>query len=159
MSKLLTAAELETIRAISKHGKNNFDCNLLISQLVGHIEALTAELAHRDAQQGEVLATVRIYGRSLELKTDANKELPDGDYKIFAAPPAASLAPDGWKPIDTAPTDGTIVLLAGKQGRMADGYFGQPKGWANPDRWVWPFIHANPTHWKHLPAAPTKEDQ
>ncbi len=76
-------------------------------------------------------------------------------FPFYAAPPAASRVPDEWRPIDTAPKDGTVVLLAGKQGRMADGYFGQPKGWANPDSWIWPFIHANPTHWMPMPAAPT----
>jgi hypothetical protein len=52
-------------------------------------------LSQRDALAGEVIATVCIYGRSLELKTDVKKELPDGEYKIYAAPPApASAVPD-----------------------------------------------------------------
>jgi len=43
MGKLLTESELKTIRAIGRHGKNNFDCNLIISQLLEHIDAMKEE--------------------------------------------------------------------------------------------------------------------
>lgn len=33
---------------------------------------------------------------------------------------------------------------------LADGHYGQPDGFANPKRFVWPYIHANPTHWAPL---------
>jgi hypothetical protein len=56
-----------------------------------------------------------------------------------------------WQPIETAPTDGTRILLRGRGGKIADGHYGQPDGWANPKRFVWPYIHANPTHWAPLP--------
>ena len=59
-----------------------------------------------------------------------------------------------WQPIETAPTDGTRILLCGRGGKIADGHYGQPDGWANPKRFVWPYIHANPTHWMPLPAPP-----
>ena len=61
-------------------------------------------------------------------------------------------APDGWQPIETAPTDGTRILLRGMGGKIADGHYGQPDGYANPKQFVWPYIHANPTHWRPLPA-------
>lgn len=59
-----------------------------------------------------------------------------------------------WQPIETAPTDGARILLCGKGGKIADGYYGQPDGFANPKQFVWPYIHANPTHWMPLPAPP-----
>lgn len=59
-----------------------------------------------------------------------------------------------WQPIETAPTDGARILLCGKGGKIADGYYGQPDGFANPKRFVWPYIHANPTHWMPLQAPP-----
>jgi len=55
-----------------------------------------------------------------------------------------------WQPIETAPTDGTRILLRGRNGKIADGHYGQPDGFANPKRFVWPYIHANPTHWAPL---------
>ena len=57
-----------------------------------------------------------------------------------------------WQPIETAPTDGTRILLRGRDGKIADGHYGQPDGYANPKQFVWPYIHANPTHWRPLPA-------
>ena len=57
-----------------------------------------------------------------------------------------------WQPIETAPTDGTRILLRGKDGKIADGHYGQPDGYANPKQFVWPYINANPTHWRPLPA-------
>ena len=59
-----------------------------------------------------------------------------------------------WQPIETAPTDGARILLCGKGGKIADGYYGQPDGFANPKQFVWPYIHANPTHWMPLPTPP-----
>lgn len=59
-----------------------------------------------------------------------------------------------WQPIETAPTDGARILLCGKGGKIADGYYGQPDGFANPKQFVWPYIHANPTHWMPLQAPP-----
>lgn len=56
----------------------------------------------------------------------------------------------GWQPIETAHTDGTRILLRGRDGKIADGHYGQPDGFANPKRFVWPYIHANPTHWAPL---------
>lgn len=55
-----------------------------------------------------------------------------------------------WQPIETAPTDGTRILLRGRNGKIADGHYGQPDGFANPKRFVWPYIKATPTHWAPL---------
>ena len=55
-----------------------------------------------------------------------------------------------WQPIETAPTDGTRILLRGRDGKIADGHYGQPDGWVNPKRFVWPYINATPTHWAPL---------
>lgn len=63
----------------------------------------------------------------------------------------------GWKPIETAPKDGTEILLRSARGRVADGAWGQPDGWANPNCWVWPYINQEPTHWMPLPASEAKE--
>ena len=41
-------------------------------------------------------------------------------------------------------------MLRGRNGKIADGHYGQPDGFANPKRFVWPYIHANPTHWAPL---------
>lgn len=59
-----------------------------------------------------------------------------------------------WQPIETAPKDGTRILLCGKNGKIADSHYGQPDGWANPRCFIWPYVNANPTHWMPLPKPP-----
>ncbi len=65
---------------------------------------------------------------------------------------------DGWKPIETAPKDGSNILAyAEHPSRM---FYGVAQ-WAEADPdfqktvsgWFWPFA-IRPTHWMPLPAAP-----
>ena len=58
-----------------------------------------------------------------------------------------------WKPIETAPKDGSEILLCGKKGRIANGVW-----MTATDRvgaWLWPYIKVEPTHWMPLPAPPS----
>ena len=64
-----------------------------------------------------------------------------------------------WQNIETAPKDGTEVLLRSARGRIADGAWGQSDGRANPNCWVWPYINQEPTHWQPLPPAPSTEGE
>lgn len=62
-----------------------------------------------------------------------------------------------WRPIETAPKDGTTILL-------------YDRGWSQPwrtivaARWVWQksrfesgdFVHHSATHWMSLPAPPVQ---
>lgn len=57
-----------------------------------------------------------------------------------------------WQPIETAPKDGTVVLLAHPKGRIADGCHHPRYG-----AWSWPYVMLEPTHWAPLPAAPKQE--
>lgn len=64
---------------------------------------------------------------------------------------------DGWQPIETAPKDGTRVLLWGNGFLVMIGAwlehtgmaYLQPTWWSNGVPIVPP-----PTHWQHLPSAP-----
>lgn len=65
----------------------------------------------------------------------------------------AALAADAdrvsaWQPIETAPKDGTEILLSSpKGGAIANG------AWIGLG-WAWPYIRREPTHWQLLPAPP-----
>lgn len=56
-----------------------------------------------------------------------------------------------WMPIDTAPRDGTRVLLATCSGKCADGMFCARYG-----VWSWPYVMTEPTHWMIAPPIPQK---
>ena len=61
----------------------------------------------------------------------------------------------GWQTMDTAPKDGTRVLLWRRAIRdqptpiMADGF------WCETC-WVWPYLLSEPTHWQPLPTPPER---
>lgn len=58
-----------------------------------------------------------------------------------------------WQPIETAPRDGSSVLLLGRGGRHADGFW-EAKAYAGNGCWVWPYVKCEPLHWMPLPAPP-----
>lgn len=75
--------------------------------------------------------------------------VPDAFWEGFQAGAALSHPSTGqWMPIESAPKDGSHILLAGKKGRIASGC------WHTWNLWDWPYIHAEPTHWQPLPPPP-----
>ena len=59
-----------------------------------------------------------------------------------------------WQPIESAPRDGTRVLLLGSDKRHADGYW---KARAGHGCWVWPYVKAEPRKWMPLPRPPNDQ--
>ena len=56
-----------------------------------------------------------------------------------------------WQPIETAPKDGSFILLATPKGRIADG------SWSLVYKvWSWPYVMVEPTHWMPLPTPPKR---
>ena len=62
-----------------------------------------------------------------------------------------------WQPIETAPKDGTRILLADSS-VAADGYFDYLLNKGNGS-WVWPYVKREPTHWKPMPPHPGKQEE
>jgi len=56
-----------------------------------------------------------------------------------------------WRPIETAPKDGSFILLATPKGRIADGFWSLVYG-----VWSWPYVMVEPTHWMPLPTPPKR---
>ena len=54
-----------------------------------------------------------------------------------------------WQLIETAPKDGSFILLATPKGRIADGFWSLVYG-----VWSWPYVMVEPTHWMPMPKAP-----
>ena len=59
-----------------------------------------------------------------------------------------------WQPIETAPKDGSSILLATPKGRIADGFWALTYG-----VWSWLYVMVEPTHWMPLPAPPGSQAQ
>lgn len=74
---------------------------------------------------------------------------------------AARLEQTGWQPIETAPKDGTVVLLRWSEWpRMAmTGYW--LEGWAVEDKEHGHYVLrcVEPIHWMPLPAPPATSEQ
>lgn len=134
-----------------------------------HLEARNALAATENIEQAEHVGEVRKFefGDGTFAATVNGKllqALPHGT-KLYAAPqPAPQPAKaDAWQQIETAPKDGTNILLINRKGNIASGL------WQNLPRlsgWVLrggnePNVffndHHGPTHWMPLPAAPSTE--
>lgn len=72
--------------------------------------------------------------------------------------------PDGWRPLDTAPHDGTAILLFSPDAADPQVMIGfwtdwdgdtEPGSWT--DAWTMQEIDAWPTHWLPLPPAPQEK--
>ncbi len=74
-------------------------------------------------------------------------------------------APGGWQLIETAPKDGTEILLWTTDGLYAaawcpKGRYGRSAGWHTYDGYEWHIIHSNPpTAWRQQPAAPHPQEK
>lgn len=76
-----------------------------------------------------------------------------GQWEAWQARAALSHPSPQWLPIESAPKDATNVLLRDRGGHHADGYWLR-SAYNGNGAWIWPFIHANPTHWQPLPPPP-----
>lgn len=62
-----------------------------------------------------------------------------------------------WQTIDTAPRDGSQILLADHL-VASDGYFELFSN-NNKGSWIWPYVLRTPTHWMPLPTLPPKQEE
>lgn len=62
-----------------------------------------------------------------------------------------------WQPIETAPKDGSQILLANHL-MTSDGYF-EPLANGGKGSWIWPYVLREPTHWKPVPDLPRKQEE
>ena len=105
-----------------------------IAPFINMVEAYAAQ------QNAELVATISQFNSAISELQAENERLKQ------------QLA---WQPIETAPKDGTRVLLWRRAIRdqptpiMADGF------WCETC-WVWPYLLSEPTHWQPLPTPPER---
>lgn len=124
---------------------------------------------------GEYVKHWQIYGPSFHTDTANDHDLSDMKYVVAAQPKHIlslldNIESEEWKPIETAPKDGTKILTFNGNGGGYNGMSGEGeiKGdiavscW-DDDKWMLPHCcdgvsYNEPTHWKPLPAPPRAHD-
>lgn len=121
--------------------------------------ALVADALNQAQQAQEPVPTriavtedMHIAAAKVLLRADGLDGLPQRmmDAMLAAAPKQAEPA---WQPIESAPKDGSEILLANPDGSCAVGWFkfrGHTTGWTDGDT----FNMTWPTHWLPLPTPP-----
>jgi len=121
--------------------------------------------------QAEIEAAARAAFKIMPLATESGDAVDFDDAEDWpelreemmrmarAAITAAYAVRDRWEPIETAPKDGTNILLGwfkdGEEPQVVSGWF--EAGIADY-RWIDCFNEeANPTHWRPLPSPPEGE--
>ncbi len=155
------AVLIERARAFAERWHMYEEHRELASALADRLEALSQAV---NAPQGEAVAWRY---RSAphrpwfftRFRETAEAEIADGSevQPLFASPALAE--PEGWRGIESAPTDGRNVLVFCP--RASDhGYNRIRLTWRKDGKWQganntsWP-----PTHWMPLPASPTVEER
>lgn len=115
-----------------------------------------ATIRGRDDAEGGVR-----FGKGVKLSTFVKAA-----ERWYRAAGQSSLQRDGWRPIETAPKDGTVVLLYPTRPVASDpsqtistGRWHQP---ANPESsgyWITRKNNERPTLWQPLPTPPTTEEE
>jgi hypothetical protein len=88
------------------------------------------------------------------LRKSMNDVWRAGLAEVADPPPAVA---KGWQPIETAPKDGTVVLLAGCRKPVAAAWLEDEIDWWHVDdnkRGPFALRGPGPTHWMPLPAPP-----
>lgn len=133
----------------------NTDPDLVLADAKTALEAQAAEIAHRkstfDLIVNSVCAALERAGvEAVDDPGEAIDVLVAGKDREIARLKAAPV----WQPIETAPKDGSTVLLRGRgDHRIADGSWLQAAH-GGLGAWVWPYVHSEPHHWMPLPAGP-----
>lgn len=99
-------------------------------------------------------------GESVGLGPNISKEY--GRALLSRAIPEGHVVVPGWLPIESAPKDGTAVLLYTADG-VIEGYWQQDRWeqytiYCTYDAAGGPAFNAKPTHWMPLPAAPANKE-
>jgi hypothetical protein len=130
-------------------------------------DELAAALAALEAEPALPLADVPVWCAHCEHRIERCSECGKQEWRITADPPEAEPQPaPAWLPIETAPKDGTEVILGGGDTVETGSWqhhepatesgveveCGVPAGWYGYVRFA--PGEGQPTHWMPLPAAP-----
>lgn len=90
--------------------------------------------------------------RSVIINESDIYQSPDVLYAALLAAAPKLPQGDGWLPIESAPKDGSEILLLSRKGRIANGCWMTATD--KVGAWMWPYVLQEPTHWMPLPQPP-----
>ena len=127
-----------------------------------HTSRLAKYVARRKIAKG--LAIELIHGFDTNCESEAVLLLSDIEA-LLAAPPTAQA--EGWRPVETAPKDGTLIVLGARNGVWLGKYVPVYQSGYRPEN-PWSSMLLNhdhmaerytrPTHWMPLPPPPTSAE-
>ena len=119
--------------------------------------AWQAALSHAEGEAPFAYCFTDVNGRPTEF-TDGPEHSAPEDKRVITAlyrHPAPQVAvPEGWRPIESAPLDGSHIQLYRPEIQFIGYYGGANSGWRHNApglEAIWP----EPTHWRPIAAAPT----
>lgn len=130
----------------------------LLERIKQHLRQLAPDLMQRDSvillheaeQEIEILGAAIIAMAEDGWLYHGAYGMDDVQTKCYEAylrvKPSVEVRKEVWKPIETAPKDGSEILLLGKL-CIADGFF-------DGKYWVWPYLNDEPLYWMSRPEAP-----
>lgn len=159
------------------HDTEASDAQRVLSEIEAEIAALSAPAPVKP--YGYVYeSTVRYFdGRGPQRKVDfsySKKNISDDDIEEFEISETAVYSAPvqdaaGWQSMDTAPKDGTRILIwfvhpnaRFSKDPVAEGWAAAHEAyWTDHNRggWTWHGLCGAPTLWQHLPAAPTEQER
>jgi len=145
----------DTLKSALRYGEQ---CKRLVNaRLENANEQITAalfdEITRLRAELADCRALLAVYGdRAEELRESCEEKQRCIDSSVQAQRTflaeidrlRAELAEwkQEWQTMETAPKDGSRILLATPSGKIADGF------WSLEYRvWSWPYVMVEPTHW------------
>lgn len=133
-----------------------------IDSLLSHLAPIHADNAHGRPLEEEEFAIDKLRFRAFHTNSDADRQtyfdavskwLQDRHYRRMDADRALSSQPvaDGWLPIETAPKDGTQILIEVHPG-IFDVVSWSDNAWREGGNFMQ--LRKAPTHWRPLPTSP-----
>ena len=131
-----------------------------IAELEAQLEAIGAggvSALMGAAKAGSEPVAWAIFAEGGNIRLWSKKPLLHPSAQPLYTHPSPTEGMAGWQPIETAPKDGTPLLLRSKKGRIADGAW--ITATSSCGGWAWAYFNLEPIEWQPLPVEPSMDGE
>ena len=131
-----------------------------IAELEAQLEAIGAggvSALMGAAKAGSEPVAWAIFAEGGNIRLWSKKPLLHPSAQPLYTHPSPTEGMAGWQPIETAPKDGTPLLLRSKKGRIADGAW--ITATSSCGGWTWAYVNLEPIEWQPLPVEPSMDGE